>query len=58
MSQPAGRRATLGTVIDDRYLVRRKLGVGATAVVYCAEDRVLARAVSAMTLRMGFGDSR
>lgn len=56
MSQPVGRRATLGTVIDGRYLVQRRIGVGATAVVYCAEDRVLARTVAVKLLHDWFAD--
>lgn len=37
MSQAVGERPTVRMVIDDRYVALR-LGVGATAVPYCAED--------------------
>jgi serine/threonine-protein kinase len=36
----------VGTVIDSRYVPLRRIGVGATAAVYCAEDLALRRKVA------------
>jgi serine/threonine protein kinase len=46
MSRTAGRHSIVEKVIDDRYLVRQRIGVGATAVVYFAEDLALPRTVA------------
>jgi serine/threonine protein kinase len=46
MSRTAVGRSTVEKVIDDRYLIRRRIGVGATAVVYLAEDLALPRTVA------------
>jgi serine/threonine protein kinase len=54
MSLTAIGHPTAETVIDDRYLVRRRIGVGATAVVYCAEDLVLPRTVAIKLLHAWF----
>jgi serine/threonine-protein kinase len=43
-------------VIDDRYLVRRRIGVGATAVVYLAEDLALPRTVAIKLLHDWFDE--
>src|ERR1700704_3966425 len=43
-------------VNDDRYLVRRRIGVGATAVVYLAEDLVLPRTVAIKLLHDWFAE--
>jgi serine/threonine-protein kinase len=45
-------------LIDDRYLVRRRIGVGATAVVYLAEDLVLRRTVAIKVLHDWFAEDR
>jgi serine/threonine-protein kinase len=47
---------TVGGVIDDRYLVRGRTGVGATAVVYLAEDLVLERTVAIKLLHDWFAE--
>ena len=54
-------RAAIGhpaveSVIDDRYLVRRRIGVGATAVVYLAEDLELPRTVAIKLLHDWFAE--
>jgi serine/threonine-protein kinase len=46
MSRTAIGHSTVERVIGDRYLVRRRIGAGATAVVYLAEDRALPRTVA------------
>src|SRR3981081_2651391 len=54
MSRTAIGHPTVERVIDDRYLVRRRIGVGATAVVYLAEDLVLPRTVAIKLLHDWF----
>jgi eukaryotic-like serine/threonine-protein kinase len=46
MSRTAIGHSTVEMVIDGRYLVRRRVGAGATAVVYLAEDLGLSRTVA------------
>ena len=46
MSQVVTGHSPIGTVIDSRYVLLRRIGVGATAVVYCAEDLALGREVA------------
>ena len=48
--------ATVERVIDHRYLVRRRIGVGATAVVYLAKDLVLPRTVAIKLLHDWFAE--
>jgi serine/threonine protein kinase len=52
----AAGHATVERVIDHRYLVRRRIGVGATAVVYLAEDLVLPRTVAIKLLHDWFAE--
>jgi serine/threonine-protein kinase len=56
MSRTAIGHPTVERVIDDRYLVRRRIGVGATAVVYLAEDLVLPRRVAIKSLHDWFAE--
>jgi serine/threonine-protein kinase len=56
MSRTAVAHPTVEKVIDDRYLVRRRIGVGATAVVYLAEDLVLPRRVAIKSLHDWFAE--
>ncbi|MGZ6623308.1 MAG: protein kinase domain-containing protein [Solirubrobacteraceae bacterium] len=56
MSRTAIEDPTVERVIDDRYLVRRRLGVGATAVVYLAEDLALPRMVAIKLLHDWFAE--
>ena len=56
MSRIAIGPSTVGRVIDDRYLIRRRIGVGATAVVYLAEDLALARTVAIKLLHDWFAE--
>jgi serine/threonine-protein kinase len=46
MSHAVTGHVPVGTVIDDRYALLGRIGVGATAVVYCAEDLALGRKVA------------
>ena len=46
MSLTATGYSTVENIIDARYLVRRRIGAGATAVVYLAEDLALPRTVA------------
>jgi eukaryotic-like serine/threonine-protein kinase len=45
-----------GTVIDRRYRVLRRIGVGGSAVVYCAEDTTLGRTVAIKLLHEWLAD--
>jgi serine/threonine-protein kinase len=56
MSRSAIGHPTVETVVDNRYLVRRRLGVGATAVVYLAEDLQLPRRVAIKSLHDWFAE--
>ena len=56
MSRTAIGPPTVERVIDDRYLVRRRIGVGATAVVYLAEDLALPRTVAIKLLHDWFAE--
>jgi eukaryotic-like serine/threonine-protein kinase len=56
MSRTATRHRTVERIIDDRYLVRRRIGVGAAAVVYLAEDLALARTVAIKSLHVWFAE--
>jgi serine/threonine-protein kinase len=56
MSRTAIGHPTVERVIDDRYLVRRRIGVGATAVVYLAEDLALSRTVAIKLLHHWFAE--
>jgi serine/threonine-protein kinase len=56
MSRIAIGPPTVGRVIDDRYLVRRRIGVGATAAVYLAEDLALPRTVAIKLLHDWFAE--
>jgi serine/threonine protein kinase len=56
MSRTAIGPPTIERVIDDRYLVRRRIGVGATAVVYLAEDLALPRTVAIKLLHDWFAE--
>ncbi len=56
MSRTAIGHPTVETVIDDRYLVRRRIGVGATAVVCLAEDLALRRTVAIKLLHDWFAE--
>jgi serine/threonine-protein kinase len=56
MSRAAVEDPTVERVIGDRYLVRRRLGVGATAVVYLAEDLALPRMVAIKLLHDWFAE--
>jgi eukaryotic-like serine/threonine-protein kinase len=47
---------TIERLIDDRYLVRRRIGAGATAVVYLAEDLALGRTVAIKLLHDWFAE--
>ena len=46
MSHAVRSCSPIGAVIDDRYVLLRRIGVGATAVVYCAEDLDLGQEVA------------
>jgi eukaryotic-like serine/threonine-protein kinase len=56
MSRIAIGPPTIERVIDDRYLVRRRIGAGATAVVYLAEDLALPRTVAIKLLHDWFAE--
>ncbi|MGZ4293837.1 MAG: protein kinase domain-containing protein [Solirubrobacteraceae bacterium] len=56
MSLTAIRHPTVERVIDDRYLLRRRIGAGATAVVYLAEDLALPRTVAIKLLHDWFAE--
>jgi eukaryotic-like serine/threonine-protein kinase len=56
MSRTAIAHPTVEKVIDDRYLVRRRIGVGATAAVYLAEDLALPRTVAIKLLHDWFAE--
>jgi serine/threonine-protein kinase len=56
MSRIAIGPPTVGRVIDDRYLVRRRIGVGATAAVYLAEDLALPTTVAIKLLHDWFAE--
>jgi serine/threonine protein kinase len=56
MYQTVRRDPTVRTLIDDRYLVLGRIGVGATAVVYCAEDLVARRKVTIKLLHDWFAE--
>jgi serine/threonine-protein kinase len=56
MPRTAIEHPPIERVIDDRYLVRRRIGVGATAVVYLAEDLVLPRTVAIKLLHDWFAE--
>jgi serine/threonine-protein kinase len=56
MSRTAIGQPTVERVIDDRYLLRRRIGVGATAAVYLAEDLVLPRTVAIKLLHDWFAE--
>jgi eukaryotic-like serine/threonine-protein kinase len=56
MSRIAIEHPSVETVIDDRYLVRRRIGAGATAVVYLAEDLALPRTVAIKLLHDWFAE--
>jgi len=56
MSRTAIGHPTVERVIDDRYLVRRRIGVGATAVVYLAEDLAFPRKVAIKLLHDWFAE--
>jgi serine/threonine-protein kinase len=56
MARAVLEHSAIGTVIDDRYVVLRRIGVGATAVVYCAEDLVAGRKVAIKVLHDWFAD--
>jgi hypothetical protein len=56
MSRTAIGDRTVDRIIDERYLVRRRLGVGAAAVVYLAEDLALARTVAIKSLHVWFAE--
>ncbi len=49
---------TIEELIDDRYLAQRRIGVGATAVVYLAEDLVLPRTVAIKLLHDWLAEDR
>ena len=54
MSRTAVGHPTVERVIDDRYLVRRRIGVGATGAVYLAEDLAHRRTVAIKVLHDWF----
>ncbi|HEY1714634.1 MAG TPA: protein kinase [Solirubrobacteraceae bacterium] len=56
MSRTAIGPPTVERIIGDRYLVRRRIGVGATAVVYLAEDLALPRTVAIKLLHDWFAE--
>jgi serine/threonine-protein kinase len=56
MSRTAIGDRTVERIIDDRYFVRRRIGVGAAAVVYLAEDLELARTVAIKSLHVWFAE--
>jgi serine/threonine-protein kinase len=56
MSRSAIGHRTVERIIDDRYLVRRRIGVGAAAVVYLAEDLARARTVAIKSLHAWFAE--
>jgi serine/threonine-protein kinase len=56
MSRTAIGPPTVERVIDDRYLVRRRIGVGATAAVYLAEDVTLPGTVAIKLLHDWFAE--
>ncbi len=56
VSGTATAHPTVERVIDHRYLVRRRIGVGATAVVYLAQDLVLPRTVAIKLLHDWFAE--
>jgi eukaryotic-like serine/threonine-protein kinase len=56
MSLTAVPHPAVERVIDNRYLLRRRLGVGATAVVYLAEDLALPRTVALKLLHDWFAE--
>src|SRR5438093_678703 len=47
----AATMLTIGSVLDDRYEIRKILGVGGMGVVYRAHDRELDEAVAIKTLK-------
>jgi serine/threonine-protein kinase len=56
MPRTVSGHPTPETVIDDRYLMERRIGVGATAVVYRAKDLLLRRNVSIKLLHDWFAE--
>jgi eukaryotic-like serine/threonine-protein kinase len=46
--------STAGRVVDGRYLILERLGVGGTAIIYCAQDLVLPRTVVLKVLHEWF----
>jgi eukaryotic-like serine/threonine-protein kinase len=54
--QPRAPRCAHGTVVDGRYRVLDRIGSGATAAVYVAEDLLLGRSVALKVLHPCFAD--